>query len=252
VTARDAFGNPIEDHGPTTVAAPLAPATATFVPAPRPQPPVRGTFDVFDKLAGLLLLAVIVVPLAIGGWAAWSAWHDTAKPAIDAIHAVTRQATNAAPAPAPATAPRHAGAPPRGLGAGSLLRPAAVARALASARRDPGGRLALIRLAPERADLQLARSGGGLDLLQLRHDGGRSLVRTPGTPPAATIPFAAVDRSAPQRLVRAAAARLHRPASAVDYVVGLELLGAVGWSAYFRGGAAFQADAHGRTARRIQ
>jgi hypothetical protein len=67
----------------------------------------------------------------------------------------------------------------------------------------------LLRLAPERADLQLARRGGGLDLLQLRADGGRSLVRTPGATgaPSKAIIFSQIDRAAPARLVRAAARR---------------------------------------------
>jgi hypothetical protein len=133
-----------------------------------------------------------------------------------------------------------------------MLHPTALAKALRAARRDPGGRLVLLRVAPERADLQLARRGGGLDLLQLRADGGRSLVRTPGTPGKA-IAFSRVDAHAPNRLVHAAARRLGRSTKAIDYVVLIDPgVGGPRWSAYFKGGAAFLGDAHGRLVRRIQ
>jgi hypothetical protein len=287
VTERDAFGNPIDRGGAATTGlagletgdplrAPAPPAPATTAPAPAPtiappasaaapQPPLvpypprftpperKASFDWLDKLVGLAVVAIFVVPLAIGGWVAWSTWHDTAKPAIGAIKDVQRsltpdtpgQATGATPTPA------RAAQPPTGLAARSLLRPAAVGRVVAAARRAPGGRLGLLRLAPERADLQLARAGGGLSLVQLRWDGSRTVIRSPGSAPSQTIPWAAVDRGAPQRLVRAAARRLHRPAGAVDYVVLVDILGGPRWSAYFKGGAAFQGDAHGRLVRRI-
>ncbi|MCW2983995.1 MAG: hypothetical protein JWR63_1565, partial [Conexibacter sp.] len=124
--------------------------------------------------------------------------------------------------------------------------------ALRSARRDPGGRLGLVRLAPARADLQLTRTDGGLNLLQLRAGGGRTLMRTQGTGPSKAISFSSIDVKAPARLVRAAAERLHRSPAAIDYVVLIDLAGGATWSASFHGGALFQGDAHGRVTRRVQ
>jgi hypothetical protein len=255
VSERDAFGNHIDDAPAGTPAT----ATATLVPPlvlPTPTvftPPerVRGRFDWTDKLVGLVLLALFVAPFAIGSWFAWTTWHDTARPAVGAIKSIQRPPTPGAGDDGAGVRTPPAATPPAGLGARSLLRPAAVGRVLASARRDPGGRLGLLRLAPERADLQLARRGGGLDLLQIGADGGRTLVRSPGSAPSHAIIFSAIDRGAPQRLVRAAARRLRRPARAVDYVVLIDVLGGPRWSAYFTGGAAFQGDAHGRIIRRI-
>jgi hypothetical protein len=132
-----------------------------------------------------------------------------------------------------------------------MLRASTLRKALAAARRDPGGRLTLLRVAPERADLQLAAKGGGLTLVQLRADGGRSVVTSPGTPNK-TIGFARVDANAPSRLVRQAAHRLGRSTKSIDYVVLINVLGGPRWSAYFKGGAAFLGDAHGHVTRRIQ
>ena len=132
-----------------------------------------------------------------------------------------------------------------------MLHASTLRTALAAARRDPGGRLTLLRVARERADLQLARPGGGLTLVQVRADGGRTVIKAPGTP-SRTVGFARVDANAPSRLVRQAAHRLGRSTRSIDYVVLANFLGGPQWSAYFKGGAAFQGDAHGHVVRRIQ
>ncbi|HWH92458.1 MAG TPA: hypothetical protein VNT03_01240 [Baekduia sp.] len=271
-------GDPLPAPRPATEAEASfgAPATATAAPAPQPAPapampmatgafpsaasyrpsaPVRGRFDWTDRLVGLFLVALFIVPFGVGGWFAYSTWHDTAKPAISAIKSVRDIADGAATTPADDNGDHRTPAaptPPRGLSGSSLLKPAALDRVLRAVRREPGGKLRLLRLAPDRADLQLTRGNGGLSIVQLRWDGGRTLVRTPaGAGGAKTIMFSEVDRHAPQRLVTAAAQRLHRSTKGIDYVVLLDVLGAPGWSAYFTGGAAFQGDAHGRIVRRI-
>jgi hypothetical protein len=223
VTETDAFGNPIDGPAPSVV------------PAHAPSGTSWGA-----RLVGLLVIAAFVAPFAIGGWVAWNALH-TAKTAT----AVIKGVRDLAPTPA-------AHAPPAGVSGTSMLAARNLDRALASARRDPGGRLGLLRLAPERADLHLTRRGGGIDLLQLRADGGRSLVRMPGDVTRKAIIFSTIDRAAPSRLVRRAARRLGRSPKAIDYVVLIDILGAPRWSAYFRGGAAFAGDAHGAITSRIQ
>jgi hypothetical protein len=255
VTEYDAFGNPIEPGAPT------ATTTATAAPAPTPTPaspltppiptiptygPSKATWG--ERVVGFLIFLAFAAPLGVGGYVAYTSLH-TAKDAIEVPVIESRGVAPtgpATPAPAAETPTATPGAPT------SMLHPTALAKALRAARRDPGGRLVLLRVAAERADLQLARRGGGLDLLQLRADGGRSLVRTPGTPGRA-IAFAKVDAHAPNRLVHAAARRLGRSTKAIDYVVLIDPgVGGPRWSAYFKGGAAFLGDAHGRLVRRIQ
>jgi hypothetical protein len=256
VSERDAFGNPIPDRAaaarPMTSGDPLG-ATSTAAVAAIPTLPNYGPSKTtgLERAVRLFLVLLVVAPLAIGGWVAWNAFH-TARTATSIATPLRGLAPSTPSTPPRGTTNNAATAAPTGVSGASMLRAANLDRALRAARRDPGGHLGLLRLAPARADLQLARKGGGLDLLQLRADGGRSLIRTPGTAPAKTIVFSAIDAQAPARLVRAAAKRLHRTPAAVDYVVLMNVIGGPAWSAYFTGGAAFQGDARGHVTRRIQ
>lgn len=256
MTARDAFGNPIDDDSPaTTPAGATATVAAPPPPAPAPAPitpaaaalgaippiptygPSKTTLG--ERLIGFAFFLLFAAPLAVGGYVAYNAWH-TAKDAIEVPVIKSRGLTSETRTPGAKPAP----APP------SMLKATNIDKALRTARAS-GGRLTLLRVAPARADLQLARRGGGLDLLQLRADGGASRVRTPGTP-GTPIPYAKVDAHAPTRLVHAAARRLHRSTKSIDYVVLMDPgAGGPRWSAYFTGGAAFLGDAHGHVVRRI-
>jgi hypothetical protein len=240
VTEYDAFGNPIERTGP--------PAPPIQLAAPIPVIPTYGPSKTSwgARVVGFLVLLLFAAPLGIGGYVAYNAFH-TAKDAVDAVEGVAIKPRVVVPNGTPATASPST---PATTGV-SMLHASTLRKALATARRDPGGRLTLLRVAPERADLQLARKGGGLALVQLRADGSRSVIRSPGTP-SRTIGFARVDVQAPSRLVRQAAHRLGRSTKAIDYVVLINLIDGPRWSAYFKGGAAFLGDAHGRVTRRIQ
>jgi hypothetical protein len=268
VTDRDAFGNPITPGSGTTTPprpaptpayealpgddAPAAPALSPAsplgvvlptIPTYGPSKPSWGA-----RLVGFSVFLIFALPLGLGGWFAYHAFQ-TAKDTTSTVHRLTRDLSPTTPStgtPAPSAA-----ADPVGVSGASLLKATNLTKALAAARRDPGGRLTLLRVAPARANLQLAPRGGGLNLLELRADGGRSLVRTPGTPNKA-IPYATIDERAPARLVRAAAKRLHRSPKAIDYVVLIDVLDGPRWSAYFTGGGSFQGDAHGHITQRIQ
>jgi hypothetical protein len=214
VSDRDAFGNTINNPAAAATPAPAAAAATLTAALPRPAAPaprVQGSWDLWDKAAGLFMVLLFVVPLAVGGWFAYTSLHDARSHAID-VPALMRTVT-----PRTTTA-----APPRPAGLGSL-RPADVRRALA----QHSGGVSVLRIAPLVVNF----------------------VAAPGT---ATIAKASVDAHAPQRLVTAAAHRLHVSRNTIDYVVLLKILGRPTWSAYFKGGAAFQADAHGAITRRIQ
>jgi hypothetical protein len=272
---RDAFGNPIEDarpaSGPLTGGDPLSVGSPLSVgdplsgggpsvaadPAPTPVPapaaPRRRRRRRLLGLGGLVGLLLFLAPFLIGGWVVYNAFDSTVSPTVGVLKDVRDAAREARTNAEAATERTATGPPPRGLQRGSLLRPAALGALLRKVRANPGGKLLLLRLAPERADLQLRRAGGGMSIVQLRYDGGRTLVRTPaGGNASKAIIFSKIDRDAPARLVRAAAHRLGRKTSSIDYLVLLNIINGPTWSAYFRGGAAFQGDAHGRIVRRIQ
>jgi hypothetical protein len=197
VSEHDAFGNIINNG---------------LTPRPAATTPVRGTWDLWDKAVGLLMVLLFVGPFAVGGWFAYTSLHTARSHRID-VPALM----NTAPPARPATpaAPRHSG-----LGA---LRPAAVEQALAQHH----GAVSLLRI----------------DAL------GATFLSSPGTAPIAK---SSIDPHAPQRLITAAARRLHASRNTINYVVLLKILNKPTWSAYFKDGAAFQADAHGHITRRIQ
>jgi len=164
----------------------------------------------------------------------------------DAIRDIDLPAVTIPTPEAPAVAPT-------GLGAGSLLRPAAFERALADLRGREIGRIQSLRLAPERIDVSLLTRRGTLVSAQIPAGGklrrfGESGAGFGGLE---TIPYARIETGAPRRLVRAAAERLGRPATRINYLVATYTSGEMTWGAYFKGGAIFLADARGRITRRI-
>jgi hypothetical protein len=254
----DAFGREIGEDSlagwrtaepaasPAPPADPPAPAAQPPVEAPpvaaaprpearaRPRPRTRRRPRVVSRLIVLLVVVVAGANLVAG------ASHKV-KDAVDDLPTLS---------PPSAVTPKAA---PAGLQPGSLIRAGELRRALAELRRRDIGRLQTLRLAPERIDAALLTRRSTLVSVQLRSDGEfqRFSESGGGFRHLDTMPYARLDPTAPQRLVRAAAERLHRPVSAIDYVVPSITDGKITWGAYFKGGAIFLANAHGTITRRI-
>ena len=143
--------------------------------------------------------------------------------------------------------------PPVGLGPRSMIRPAAFRRTMADLRRRELGQVRSLRLAPERIDTQLLTSRGRLRSVQHTYAGDFQQFSLSGGGLAhlGTVPFAKLDPAAPQRLVKAAAERIHKSTSKINYLVASEFDGTVQWVAYFKGGQYFLADQRGEIVRRI-
>ena len=143
--------------------------------------------------------------------------------------------------------------PPRGLSAGSLLRPAAFGRAIARLRTGGYGRLGNLRVAPERIDATLVTKDGRLRQVQIVPGGAVRVIGTTGAgfAGARTMTMNDIVASAPSRLTRSAARRLGVPAGRVNYLVLSEFAGTRQWNAYFKGGQIFAANERGRITRRI-
>ena len=158
----------------------------------------------------------------------------------------------ALPAPPPPSRERPSAAPV-GLQARSLMTRRNVASAMRGLATSGLGRLRTLRVAPARIDVTLLTRGGKLRVVQVTPDGRRRTLSLSGAGfgglPA--LKFADVSTSAPERMARAAAERLKRPVSRVDYVA---LVGAgpqAMWTVLFRGGGQFTGDSRGRITRRI-
>jgi hypothetical protein len=170
-----------------------------------------------------------------------------------AIPAVVRVATDEVGdrldelVPAPA---RPAADPPRGLQGASLIRRANFAEAVAALRGAELGRPVLVRVAPERVDATLVDRQGRVHQVQVTFDGTLNrFSTTAGSANVPTVPFAAIEARAPERLVRRGAKRAGAAAGTINYVVftaGVDLP----WGAYFKGGEIVQGDRSG-TPRRV-
>ena len=226
VTAGDPLGTPAESASPIA----SAPRPQVAFRAPRRRRRLR--------LRWILLLAA--------GWVGFNFASDVADK-VDEAARDFKVPTIGAPAP-------EAAAPaPAGLAPGSLLRPAAFQRALDDLRAREIGRVQNLRVAPERIDATLLTRRGTLVHVQLRPGGElqRFSESGAGFGGLETIPYGRLDASAPRRLVRAAAERLGRPVSRIDYLVPTLTSGELTWGAYFKGGAIFLADERGKITRRI-
>ena len=229
VTAGDPLGSPAAAQAALPqAAAPRARRTPSSDPGLRRRRRRRGT-----KL-GLLLVA---------GWIAFNLIGTLVDKVGDAARTIS----------VPDLSPPAPAEQPTGLGAGSLLRPAAFQRALGDIRRRDIGRLQHLRVAPERIDATLhtprkhARQRAGL--------GGRRLPALLGVEPG--LPRLEHDPLRPARPARAAAPDPRRRGAprwsgrAINYLVPSPFDGKVTWGAYFKNGAIFLADARGRITRRI-
>ncbi len=229
VTAGDPLGSPAAAQAALPqAAAPRARPRPSSDPGLRRRRRRRGT-----KL-GLLLVA---------GWIAFNLIGTLVDKVGDAARTIS----------VPDLSPPAPAEQPTGLGAGSLLRPAAFQRALGDIRRRDIGRLQHLRVAPERIDATLHTPRKTLVNVQVSTADGfqRFSESSPGFPATNTIPYGRLDPRAPQRLTRGAAERLGVPVAQVNYLVPSASDGKVTWGAYFKNGAIFLADARGRITRRI-
>jgi hypothetical protein len=245
---------------------PPAPEPATSEPAARPaapqpareQPPApepaaaQPTFTAptrrrrRGRAGALVALVILAILIAVPAFIVVGVVR-TATDAVDSFQALVPDPE--VPAIDEALTPAK---PPAGLAGASLLRSANLDRALRRLRAAHLGRITNLAIRPERIDAQLAK-GGRLRNAEIRADG--TLAK--GTPSgggfhAATVPFAAIDPRAPERLVRRAAARYHRRVKGIDYVVVMP------WPdeahhvvAYFKGSTIVQGDRSGHVVRLI-
>lgn len=138
----------------------------------------------------------------------------------------------------------------RGLEAGSLLRPQRLASALAELRDVPGNPT-MLRVAANRIDGNFV-AADRMRIVQVDADGELRQVAEVPAGADTGLRLAAIDPSAPRRLL-VAAERAHGLAPAdVDYLAVMDFSGAVLWTAFYRGGPSVQGDARGRLTRRLR
>ena len=212
-------------------------------------PPVNTTVVQVRRRSGLgcfigllFLLAVVAVPVV-----ALIGFVDSAEDTIGGITDVFDSDTE------PATPDEPAGAAklPKGIAGRSLIARDNLGGALRRLRKAGLGGIAFARLAPDRLDAQLIK-GSRQRSAEVNFEG--ELVRGTASQGAKrdAIPYGAIDRSAPARLVRGSAARFHVREREIDYLVlSPAPAGGHRWVAYFKNQTYVEGDRHGRVIRRI-
>jgi hypothetical protein len=136
-------------------------------------------------------------------------------------------------------------APPTGITGESLIRRANFADAVGTLAGSGLGRPLTMRVAPDRIDATLIAKDGRMHQIQITPDGELKELASSEGAPGQTIPYKAIDPSAPERLVRAGATKTV-PAGRIDYLV---ITAGPQWAAYYKGGRIVIGDAHGRKQR---
>lgn len=261
MTHRDAFGRPIERSGPTIK--PLGPPGPGLGGVPSPEPgrrPRSGSsglrrflwmFVVFDLVAIGVVAAILVAgrdddtvvlpspapatPSSTNGLGSNSTKNQSDDPLSKADDGQPAKLVT-----------------PAGLNATSLLRPSNLERAINRAHATgQGARPMMVRVQPDRVDLQLARPDGAMVLMQIPAGGPPTVVTTVagaarGRP---TMLWSAIEPLAPQRLARATRSTSAAGPSSAEYVVLLAQTHQ--WVLYRKNGVGYIADETGRGGMRI-
>lgn len=241
VADKDAFGR---DVGEDPIAAMgwedsgiAAPPTA-LAPGSIPETPRR--IGVLRALISVVVLVVVLGTVAVIG----------VPRAVDAVQSLGDELEDPPVVPRGADEPDVT--PPAGLQRESLVLRGNLAPALRRLeQRSDGGRVRLLRIAPDRIDAQVITPEQRLRTIQHRHTGETQVLSdrsAPGIATLATFTWKDVDPSAPRRI----AERAVRGTSSreLSHLILLDT-GGLRWSAFLAGGTGFTAGADGRGVRRI-
>ena len=249
-------------HEPATVPEPAAQPEPVFATeAPPAPPPTQPAFEIPTATpattvrvrrrggVGCLVAMIVIAAIAALPILAIVSFVGSAGDAIDDITGIIESAPDVEIPGVPET-PTGRAKPPVGIAGRSMVAPANFGGALERLRGM--GRVAMIRLSPDRVDAQLVKRsrlrGAVVDYrgeLTRRSSAG-------GVPKVSTVAIAAIDRKAPARLVRGAAARYRVRPRGINYLVLSPWPGeGHRWVAYFKNGVYVQGDRDGRVVRRI-
>ena len=253
-------GAPVPAPAPTGLTPPPPPTPAATTPTPpaaTPQawvPPSRsGGIGGGAGRPIRILIIVAIVAIALGGGI--TALVSSVSKSVSKVGSLpdfptTSVPTTTSPTPSPPSGPAVA---PTGLARGSMLRPAAFAKAIARVRAKHSGKLRVVRVEAGRVDVVTVTADGRIGNFDTKWDGTffDSPLTGPGFGTQALLPFSAVHVDAPQRLVRQAARRSHTSASKIDYAVLTDFAGTPQWTVIVKDGAQYVADVNGNIKRRI-
>jgi hypothetical protein len=256
VAEKDAFGRDVGEDPLAAMGWDDAGVATQSAPRESPQESPRheratglapGAMPGAPRRAGVLraLISLVVVLVLLGTLAVIAVPR-----VVDAVKSLTDELED--PPSLPRGEDEPDATPPAGLQKGSLVLRGNLAPALRRLeQRSDGGRVRLLRIAPDRIDAQVVTPDRRLRNLQHRFTGETVVLSdtsAPGAGVLTTFRWNDIDASAPRRLAeRAVRGRSSRELS---YLVLLDA-GGLRWSAFLASGSGFTAGPDGRGARRI-
>jgi hypothetical protein len=271
----DAFGRKKKDDGglgdlgwgtsddPSATKQPPVTATPTAAaPQPSPQPTFQTPPSSAPNRTGLEVkrrrnpVVLVVQFLVLGGVAAAiyfavAAGNNAAHTAIDTFKTFTTPQ---------GTTHGHKGngtdegnAVPKQIKPRNFFRPADFASALKVLNRETPGQVTNFSMRKEYMSVQIYRRGKAKNIYfsaDAEVPDVQSTTSGASLSPGSFL-YREIDPKAPNRLMKAADARLNQSPNRVDYFVVSKAFGAMQWYIYYKGGPYAQGDGHGRYTRKL-
>lgn len=243
----DAFGRRKDDAGLGGLGRDSA-ETPDRPDDPRSVAPVSGRKARPRRLPGVLVgiatLAVIAVTAAVVIGAGQRV-KDSVRESLDGLRTLTTNGGGTEIGEGDDVVPEPVRAAsfftPRGLRAGLKI----------LAKEQPG-RIFSLSVRRDRINLQVIR-GGRTHIVQLSAgaEAPEEHAVSAATSTGRTIGYRELRPAAPERLMRAANARLHASPGKIDYLVAQKFTGALQWGVYYKNATIALGDSRGRFVRRI-
>ncbi len=262
----DAFGRKRDEAGlgdlgwgsagePEAAANP-APEASPNVPAPTaPQTQFRTTptatgLEVKRRNPLVFVVQVLVLfGIGFGVFLAFDSGNDAANQARETIDRITGGNTGGS---ANSSGSDQEDTVPEQVKSRDYFTAAGLRAGLRILEQEQPGRISNFSMRRDRIDIQVVR-GGKTHIVQLTNDAEAPDQFSSSTAiSSSTFSYEELNASAPERLMKAANARLSRSPADVDYFVAQKWTGAMQWGIYYKGGKPIaQGDSRGRYTRRI-
>ncbi len=141
---------------------------------------------------------------------------------------------------------------PAQVKAASFFTPKGLRAGLRILAKEQPGRIANYSMRKDRIDVQIIR-GGKTHIVELQAgaEAPQEFSSSTAVSGADSISYEELNATAPNRLMRAANARLSASPKQVDYFVAQKFSGTLQWGIYYKNGRIAQGDSRGRFTRRI-
>jgi hypothetical protein len=236
-------------------ASPAPEATPNVTASPTPQTqfrttPTRTGLEVKRRRPLVFLVQVIVLfGIGLGVFLAFDSGNDAANQARETIDRITGGNTGGS---SNQSGSGEDDTVPEQVKSRDYFSAAGLRAGLKILESEQPGRISNFSFRRDRIDIQVVREGK-THIVQLTEDAEVPEVFSTSTAVGSdTFNYEEINAGAPERLMKAANARLNRSKADVDYFVAQKFTGSMVWGIYYKGGKPIaQGDSRGRYTRQI-